>query len=257
MTEAVELALAFGAGFIASAVNAVAGGGSLISFPLLTAGTGLTSKLANATNSVGLWPGSLAGALGFWPKMQQTWPRLRPLILPTLIGSLCGAILLIVTPSRVFDIVIPFLVLFAVGLLAWQKQIKEWTERCGIRIGKGAMAIIQFLVAVYGGYFGAGMGIMMLAAFSLYVDGSIHDHNAVKNWLAMIINLSITGVFLYKGLVVGIIAVPMIIGAILGGYTSARLSQRIHPDVLRRWIVTYGLISVLWFVWRIFAPVPG
>lgn len=248
-------ALAFGAGIVASGVNAVAGGGSLISFPLLTAGADLSSKLANATNSVGLWPGSMSGAFAFIHLFKQTWPKLKRLILPTLLGSQAGAILLLKTPSHVFDVIVPFLILFAVGLLAFQKRIRQGFMDSGRHISPRLGWIIQFMVSVYGGYFGAGMGIMMLAAFSLYVEGTLHDHNAVKNWLGMLINFSITFTFLWKGMVDAQIAVPMILGSLIGGYGAGRVSQKFDPDVLRRWIVAYGMLSAIYFAYAIFHPV--
>ncbi len=247
-------ALAFLAGIVASGVNSVAGGGSLISFPLLTAGAGLTSKIANATNSVGLWPGSMSGAVAYLHLFKETWPKLKKLILPTLIGSQVGAFLLLATPTHVFDVIVPFLILFAVGLLGFQKKIRKSFAASGLHISHFWGWVIQFLVSVYGGYFGAGMGIMMLAAFSLYVDGTLHDHNAVKNWLGMLINFSITFTFVWKGLVVGWIAVPMILGSLIGGYGAAKLSQKVDPDVLRKWIVVYGLLSAVYFATTLFKP---
>lgn len=237
----------FLAGGISAAVNTVAGGGSLISYPILTAGVGLSTKIGNATNSVGLWPGSMSGALAFLDMWQLTWIKLKPLILPTIIGSQIGAILLLITPVRAFDVIVPFLILFAVGLLAFQQQIKNLAASGKFHVSKLAGWWIQFAVSIYGGYFGAGMGIMMLAAFSLYVDGTIHDHNAVKNWLGMLINFSITFTFLWQHLVVGAVAIPMILGAIIGGYWAGKFSQKVDSDVLRKYIVGYGLLSAIYF----------
>lgn len=252
MSEEARIAVAFFAGLIAGGINAVAGGGSLISFPMLAAGTGLTSKLANATNSVGLWPGSLAGALGYFRVFHEIWPRLKQLLPPTIVGGIIGALLLKATPTGVFDIIIPFLILFAVGILAFQKSIKEWTAKTGLRISALTAITIQFFLSIYGGYFGAGMGIMMLAVFSVYEKGTIHNHNALKNWLAMTVNFTITFVFIYQGMVVGVEAIPMIVGAVLGGFTSARLIQNVDPNKLRKGIVTYGLLSTVYFTIRIF-----
>lgn len=239
-------------GAVASAINAVAGGGTLISFPFLTVGLRIESQIANATNSASLWPGSLAGAFGFWNLIGKTGHYFRTLFVPTLLGSLAGAWLLIVTSQRTFDVVIPFLILVASTLLALQPRVKAFVLR-----GKPAMhpafgMILQFFVAVYGGYFGAGMGIMMLAAFALYMEGNVHELNAVKTWLGLIINLVASLVFLSKGWILLVPFLALTAGAIVGGFLSAKMSQKVDSEKMRIAIAAYGFLTAAYFAYRAF-----
>lgn len=235
-------------GALASGINAVAGGGSLISFPTLTFGYGIPSIPANATNSVGLWPGSLAGAVGFLNLFKQTASELKILIGPTILGSFLGSQLLIHTRQRTFDAIVPWLILMATLVLAFQPSIKKWAgaERQRLPISVGML--IQFAVSVYGGYFGAGMGIMMLASLALIIEGSVHVLNSIKNWLALVINVVCTTVFFAQGYVQWFPATALIGGALIGGYFAAKVSQRFEPDKLRKVIVVYGVGMTLWFV---------
>jgi len=245
-------------GAIASGINAVAGGGSLISFPTLTGvelfgrqfGFGLPMIGANATNSVGLWPGSLTGALGFGNLFHKTARYMKCLWIPTLLGSILGAWLLITTTENLFRKLVPGLILLATLLLAFQPQIKQWAIKREAKISDSAAMVLQFSVAVYGGYFGAGMGIMMLAVFMIYMQGNIHEINAVKGWLAVIINASASVVFLIKGLVVLNAAIAIVIGALIGGYLAARISQGVDPNKLRLAIAAYGLLTAAYFAYH-------
>ena len=236
-------------GAIASGINAVAGGGSLISYPFLTIRVGMQDILANATNAVALWPGSLGGAIGYWNLIHKTGHYFRLFIWPTVIGSALGAWLLTQTKDADFKRIIPFLILIAAAMLIFQPRIKERAKHAGgLPISLGLL--IQFLVAVYGGYFGAGMGIMMLGAFALTMEGDIHELNAVKNWLGVVINLVASVLFVFKGLVVFQIALPLILGSIVGGYGSAKVSQRFDPEKLRLVIATYGIAMAGYFFYR-------
>jgi uncharacterized membrane protein YfcA len=243
-------------GAIASGLNAVAGGGSLISFPTLMFVMGPTlpanslEKVANATNSVGLWPGSLTGGIGFKNLYAKTSRYLKILFLPTLLGSVSGAFLLLYTSNEAFKKIIPGLILLASLLLLFQPKVKLFVLGHKTKLPEAYGWILQFLVAVYGGYFGAGMGIMMLAAFALYMDGTIHELNAVKNWLGLIINFSCSAVFLARGLVVLYPALCIVIGSLIGGFVAARVSQRFDPDKFRIAIAIYGFVMAGYFVWR-------
>ncbi|MCO5296366.1 MAG: sulfite exporter TauE/SafE family protein [Fimbriimonadaceae bacterium] len=237
------------AGAAASAINSVAGGGSLVSFPVLVA-MGVPSLPANATNSVALWPGSLAGALGFRNLLPKTGHHLRTLAIPTFLGALVGALLLVNTGQKTFDLAVPVLILGATLLLAFQRRIKTWATRTSLHIPVAGGMAIQFFVAVYGGYFGAGMGIMMLAAFSLFVEGNIHELNAMKTWLGLFINFAASVLLLQQGLVVLVPALALTVGSIGGGYWAARVSQRVDSEKLRVWIAAYGFVMSAVFIWR-------
>ena len=234
-------------GAVASAINSVAGGGSLISFPALSLGLGLPSKVANATNALGLWPGSLAGAVGFINLLPTCGHHIRTLAIPTLLGALCGSALLVITRAQVFDAIVPILLLVATAILAFQPQIKKWALRDHDRISISLGLTLQFLVSMYGGYFGAGMGIMMLACFALFMDGNIHEINAVKSWLGLIINLFASALFVVKGMVALQPAIAVAIGSLIGGFYAAKLSQKVNPEKLRVAIVVYGFGATAYF----------
>ncbi len=250
-----SLALIAAAGFVAGAINAVAGGGSLVSFPVLV-GVGLPELNANATNSVALWPGSAAGAFGYRERYAAVKKHMKTLAAPTVVGSLLGAYLLVLTPARAFALIVPFLVLGATLLLAFQPQVKAWAAAKreaaagnGRTSGLGA-GIAQFGVALYGGYFGAGMGIMMLAVLTVLADGDLHDLNALKNWLGVIINFGASVILLSQGLVLLIPGLAMMAGALLGGYFSAKWAQTLPAETVRKGVVVYGVAAGLWFLIR-------
>lgn len=247
--DPVSLLIFVVAGAVAAGINSVAGGGSLVSFPVLVA-MGVPSLPANATNSVALWPGSLAGALGFRNLLPKSGHHLRTLAIPTILGALLGALLLVNTGQRTFDLAVPVLILGATLLLAFQKRIKTWALRTSLHIPVAGGMAIQFLIAVYGGYFGAGMGIMMLAGFSLFIDGNIHELNAVKTWLGLFINFAASVLLLQQGLVVLVPALALTVGSIVGGYAAARMSQRVDSEKLRLWIAGYGFVMSAVFIWR-------
>ena len=236
------------AGAAASAINAVAGGGTLISFPTLFS-LGAPSVVANATNSVALWPGGLSSALAFWRQRGATRTHLRALLAPSLLGSLTGGWLLVHTSERAFGLAVPLLLLVATTLLALQPRIRRFLGEAHAHVPRPVGMLLQLLVSVYGGYFGAGMGILMLAVFGLFVDGTLHELNALKNWLGLVINLTAAAFFLARGLVWIVPALALMLGAIVGGYCSARWSQRVNPDKLRRVVVVLGAVMTLRFAW--------
>jgi uncharacterized membrane protein YfcA len=245
-----QAAILFVVGAAASGINAVAGGGSLISFPSLI-GMGLAARIANATNSVGLFPGSLAGALGFRNLFEKTGRHLKLLLLPTALGSVVGAWLLLVTNESVFKMVIPGLILLASVLLLLQPKVKQLVGH-GKKLPPWAGVLLQFLVSVYGGYFGAGMGIMMLACFALYIDGNINELNAVKNWLSLLVNFACSVVFFFERMVDLVPALWIVGGALVGGFVAARVSQRFNPDRFRMAIGIYGLVMTGYFTYKAF-----
>jgi len=241
------LAVLFVSGFLASSINAVAGGGSLITFPLFVA-FGVPPVSANATTAVALWPGSLASAFGYRDQLAAAKHHLPFLIPPTVFGSLFGAWLLTHTPARIFDFVVPILILVATMLLAFQGQIRAKMLGAKARLSTSAGVVLQFVLSVYGGYFGAGMGIIMLALFGFFVEGTLHEHNALKNGLAVTVNVVASLFFLQAGLLWIIPGLFVMAGAIAGGYVSARLATRVDPAKLRRVIVALGCVMTVWFI---------
>lgn len=219
----------------------------MLSFPTLTLACGLPQIIANATNSVGLWPGSLGGALGFRNLLAKTQHHLKTLLVPTILGSAAGSALLLSTSDRLFAQVVPWLILLAAGLLLMQPKVKLLLNRGDRPLPTWVGMLIQFLVAVYGGYFGAGMGIMMLAAFALFMDGNVHEMNAVKNWLGVAINIVASSIFIAQGLVLPLHGSLLAAGAIVGGFFGARLSQKVDPNRLRNAIAIYGVGMAIYF----------
>ncbi|HEX2573872.1 MAG TPA: sulfite exporter TauE/SafE family protein [Polyangia bacterium] len=247
--ELPALALLCLAGALASAINAIAGGGSLVSFPALVA-LGVPALSANATNSAALTLGNFAGALGFLTQLGPSRRALLTLFLPTVLGAAAGAWLLTHTSETVFRWAVPGLLCLATTLLAFQPRIRGYAAGRTRRVPVWAGALVQFAVSIYGGYFGAGMGILMIASLGLFLPGTLHELNAIKNWLSLAINVVAAALLVAKGLVWLWPAVALGLGSILGGYVAARGSQRVPAQRLRRGIVVLGAVLTAWFTWH-------
>jgi len=243
----------FVAGIFAGAVNSIAFGGSLISFPTLV-WLGVPPIVANATNSAAMWPGSVGAVWGYRRELGQTQPRMYWLIVPSIFGTLAGAMLLRVTPAALFDRLVPLLILFATLLFAVQERIQRLfnmsPEHHGSAWFAGAM-IFQFFVSVYGGYFGAGMGILMLAALAILGHDDIHQMNGLKNLLAIFINAVAAAYFVSAGMVVISDAVVMAVGAIAGGVSSAGLARRMGQKAVKRAVIVIGVGMTLMLFFRL------
>ena len=234
--------LIFAVGFIASAINAIAFGGSLVSFPTLI-WLGVPPIIANATNTAGVWPGSLGAVWGYRREIALTPPRMYWLIVPSIAGAVAGAMLLRVTPPQVFERLVPALILFATLLFAAQGRVQRWInvapEHHGSRWFAAAL-LFQFLVSVYGGYFGAGMGILMLAAFAILGHEDIHQMNGLKNLLGVFINAVAATYFLAAGMVRASDAIVMASGATIGGLAAAGLARKMGRKAVRRAVIVIG-----------------
>lgn len=241
----------FFAALAAGAINAIAGGGSLVSFPALVAfgaTAGITAKLANTTNNAALVPGSIAGMIGFWDEVKRSRKLVLFLAVPSLIGGVLGAIILSRTPDAIFQKLTPFLILFATLLFAGRDYFTGLVRRGAAESDKitgtgGATGfVLQLIIATYGGFFGAGQSIMMMAAFSIMGVRDIHEINGIKTASAVIVNGVALIVFITQGLIIWNLAIWMGIGAVIGGYLAARISKRINQNVLRWTVITIGLI---------------
>jgi hypothetical protein len=251
----VESAALFLAAVVAGAVNSVAGGGTLISFPALIA-AGVPAIEANATNTAALVPGSASSA---WAYRHDLGPRrglLVTLLVPSLLGGLLGAIALVVTPPSLFSRIVPFLVLFATLLFAGNDLFGRLArnappeDRPVSWIGTAWGVGFQLLVAAYGGYFGAGIGILMLASLSIMGLRDIHGMNALKTLLAVAINGVALVYFIAHGKVVPSAALLMAAGAIVGGYGGARVAKRVSQGVVRGFVIAAGLVVSAWLFLR-------
>lgn len=233
-------------GALAAALNALAGGGSLIAFPAQIA-LGASALHANATCSAALWLGGLASAIGYYPQLHKTRRFVGMLILPSALGSLLGAWLLSHTSEQLFGRVVPALVLLATLLLALGPYLRPSGPR---HVPMWVIVIGHFCICVYGGYFGAAMGILMLALMGLAIDGDLHQLNALKMWLAMVVNIVATAAFVWQGLVQLRPMLALAAGALAGGYLAARLAQRWAPGRLRIVVVVLGFALSFWFAYR-------
>lgn len=240
-----------GAGFLAGAINAAAGGGSLISFPALIA-VGLPSLTANVTNNVAVAPGYVGGAVGYRHELHGQRQRIVPLAIASTVGSFIGVGLLLVSSQRAFEIVVPFLVLLACGLIAAQPLVARWMgKRSDARGRPGVGALIgQTLVAAYGGYFSAALGVAILALLGVFFEDTLQRLNALKAFLQLLIGVvSALGFVLLAE--VDWIAVAIIAPAsVVGGEIGARLAQRVSDRVLRWGIVAYGVAAAIWLFVR-------
>lgn len=244
------LAFSFIAAVAAGIVNAIAGGGTLITFPLLTA-LGLPAVSANITNTVALTPGYFGGAWAQREEIKKHSKRLSLLIIMSVTGGIAGGILLLKTGEKRFTGLIPYLILFATLLIAIQPVAKDMIVSSG-RKGKDhswlPVAFILFPATLYGGYFGAGVSIVILAALGLMYNESIASLNALKQLMSLCINLSAAVYFLFSGMVNWPVAVTMAAGAILGGYLGGRMAGNIRPSVLRWTVVIIGIAAGIYYL---------
>jgi len=232
---------------VAGVVNSLAGGGSLITFPMLV-WLGREPILANATNTVSLSPGSVAALYGFRRELtgMETW--IRRGTLPSLAGGVLGAMLLLRTPSEVFAWLVPYLIFFATAVFALSGPLNRYTRRHATVVGDGvpahprwgAVMSYQLGVSVYGGYFGAGIGIMMLAGLALSGLTAIHRAIALRNYYAILINGIAALYFIAFGMVRWDDAIVLTIGQVVGSFFGARIARRLPASAVRWVVVTIG-----------------
>lgn len=241
----------FLAGLFTGAVNAVAGGGTFISFGALTL-VGAPPISANATSSITQFPGYVTSTLAYWDDIRRMWRGALALVAASLVGSGVGAAVLLSLDNPQFRALVPWLLVAATGLFAagpWLKPRPSHAEAA--RRGKGLAApLVQFATAIYGGFFGAGMGIMMLATLGLTQGGEYHRLNALKNLLATVIALVAIVVFVAGGVVDWPAAVAMIPGVALGGWSGVWLARRVPQSALRAVVIAVGFLLAAYYFWR-------
>ena len=237
--------MAFGAAFLAGAVNSVAGGGTLVSFPALI-WLGLDSVTANATSTAAIWPGTVGSIWGYRRELEAAEPRFRVLIVPSLVGGITGALLLRWTPPAMFDKLVPYLILFATLLFMAQEPVQRKMKSADMGIRHSTQWLVgatlfQLVVGIYGGYFGAGIGILMLAALSILGLNDIHEMNSLK----VVFGGSINGVaalyFIWAGMVKWPFVLIMAVAAILGGWGGAGTARKLGRMAVRRIVIAVGL----------------
>jgi uncharacterized protein len=239
-----QLALAGLAAFAAGAVNALAGGGTLITFPALAA-LGLPALAANVTSTIALCPGYLGGSFAQRADLAGQRPRLRWVLPAGVVGGLLGAWLLVQTGERLFRELVPWLLLLASALLASQNRIRAWLlgHSGDERPESGAWAALAIGAgSVYGGYFGAGLGVVILAVLGLAFHDSLTRLNATKQMVSLVTNVAAALFLAFSEQVVWSAVAVMAVAALLGGSVGGRLAQRIRPESLRALVVAIGVI---------------
>ncbi|MFC0504323.1 sulfite exporter TauE/SafE family protein [Micromonospora costi] len=244
-------ALLLAAGLAAGTVNAVAGGGSLITFPAMIA-VGLPPVAANVSNSVAVFPGYVASVAGSRADLPP-WRTLAPLLPTTVLGTIAGSLVLLATPASAFEAVVPFLVLGATAVLAFQDPLRRLVGHPRDLSPRRRTVTLQAMVAlgaVYGGYFGAALGVMLVAGLALVLDASLARVSAIKNLLSALVGLTTLVVFALFGPVNWAAVAVVAPATLLGGYVGAKLVRRLPPIVLKTVIVVFGTVIGLYLLWR-------
>lgn len=252
MLDGFDFVLVGFAALLAGAVNALAGGGTLITFPMLTF-LGVPAVSANVTNTVALCPGYFGGTLAQWNDLKGQKSRLWLIVPASIVGGLLGGWLLLQTGEKLFRDLVPYLILLASGLLAIQDPVRAWLIR-RMAAGQGSQLekitwLPVTLASVYGGYFGAGLSVIVLSALGLTLEDSLTRLNALKQAVAFSVNIAAAIFFLFSGQVVWSAAVVMAVGALIGGVLGGKLAGKIKPSTLRWTVVTIGVIvAIIYFV---------
>jgi len=248
-------AVACGAAFLAGAINSVAGGGTLVSFPALI-WLGLNSVAANATSTVAIWPGTVGSAWGYRRELRTAEARFLAMIAPSLVGGLAGALLLRYTPTATFDRMVPFLILFATLLFMAQEPVQRMLNTADAAAHRSTKwfacgMLFQLCVGLYGGYFGAGIGILMLAALSILGLQDIHEMNSLKVIFGGSVNGIAAAYFIWARMVYWPYVLLMAVAAILGGFLGAGTARRLGQRAVRRIVIAIGLgMAVSLFIKR-------
>lgn len=246
-----ETALLFLAGVLGGMLNAVAGGGTFITFPALVF-TGVPSVAANATSTVAALPGYLAATLGFRRDLaaMQGAPMLK-LTLWTMLGGAAGCGLLLISSNAAFSVLVPFLLLLATVVFYWSDRVRRYASRWRSVVTPFGLGTLVPM-AVYGGYFNGGLGIIMLAVFAMWGMTDLHQMNGLKSWLSFALAMIAFAVFAIGGKIVWGPAAIMSAGTIIGGYAGAPVARRIPRHVLRLLIAAVGFGMTAVFFWRLF-----
>ncbi|MBN9788608.1 sulfite exporter TauE/SafE family protein [Pseudonocardia sp. TMWB2A] len=243
-----SLAFVFAAGIVGGAMNALAGGGTFATLPALLA-MGLPANLANSTSNVALLPGAATSAWAFRDELQPlSGVSIRTLAAITFVGGLVGSALLVLTPSDMFDIIIPWLVLYAFVVLAFGKTASEWLRK-RVAIGRKTLMVVQALLGLYGGYFGGGVGLMTTATYGLLAGHSPRALFAPRTLMLATANFAAAFVFLAFGMVVFLAVIPMLIGSVIGGWLGAIIGKKLPPRAVRLWtLFVTGATTIVFFL---------
>ena len=249
-----KLLAAFLAALTAGAINSVAGGGTMISFPVLLA-LGVPPILANATNTIGIWPGGFGSIWGFRSEFLKIPKFYRWLLVPCILGGLCGAILLQSTSPELFEKIVPLLIFAATILFIVSPTVRKFLQTRNKTLQPKNHVFLAFAlqlgVAVYGGYFGAGMSILMLSTLALMGMTDMFEMTAMTSFLSLAVNGTAGLVFIWSGLIVWHYVAVMAVGAILGGYYATGIARRIGAIWIRRFVIFVGLVLAVVMLIRV------
>jgi len=249
LVDAATLALAAGAGLIGGAMNALAGGGTFATLPALIA-IGLPANVANATSNFALLPGAATSAYGFRDELGPVGGiDVRLLAAITFVAALVGSTLLVLTPSAAFDRIIPWLLLFALIVMAFGRSASDWLHS-RVTIGRRTLFVTQGLLGIYGGYFGGGVGLMMTALYGLLANVTPRKLFAPRTLMLAIANSAAAFVFVATGLVAWTAALPMLAGAVVGGWAGVRIGKRLPPLGVRIWTLAVTAATTIVFFLR-------
>ena len=247
--DLIYFAMLVATGFLAGAMNAAAGGGSFVTLPVLVF-AGLPALAANVSSTVALWPGALASAIAYREDFKPFGPvSLKALGITSLIGGGIGAVLLLNTPAKAFDAVVPWLLVAATLAFIFGRQIGLALRRI-VTIGPGTMIAVQFVLAIYGGYFGGAVGIVMMAAWSLLSEADLKVMGPTRTVLVAGCNSAAVAFFLFSGEVWWRETGLMVVGATLGGYVGARLTRLASPQHLRAGVIVLSVVMTAAFFLR-------
>jgi len=248
------MALIFLAGIAAGTINTVVGSGTLITFPTLLA-FGVPPVTANVSNTIGLVPGSLSGAIGYRRELVGQLPRLVRLGAASVLGGITGAVLLLVLPDRAFQAIVPVLIGLGLVLVIFQpmisRRVAARAESLGVerpQHGAAWVWLLVYVAGVYGGYFGAAQGVLLMAILGVGLTETMQRNNATKNVLAMLVNLVAAVVFVFVAEVDWTVAALIAVGSVIGGQVGATVGRRLPAWVLRAFIVVVGVAAILQFV---------
>lgn len=243
------------AALIGGAINSVAGGGTLVTFPALMLALGDlpgAAIIANATNTVALCPGAFSGSWGYRRELKQLWDWVRWLAIPSLLGGIIGSLIVVFAPESTFKAMVPWLIGLATLLFILQpkltpKSTAETSLASRSKRSQWLVFVLQLVISIYGGYFGAGIGILMLSSLSLLHLGNIHHVNGLKTVLAGLINGVSVIVFVWTGNVDWSFAIPMIAFAMLGGWLGASWARKLDKRLVRRAVIIIGITLTTWY----------
>jgi uncharacterized protein len=246
-----QIVLIMVAGFSAGAMNSMAGGGTFFSFPAMLA-VGIPPVVANASNSVALWPASLSGAWAYRKELSRYKRYLIPMGVVSFLGGIGGGLLLLSTRDATFSLLIPWLLLFATVLFSFSGKLSVWLrgQEAGAPGTRPLPLAGHLLVSIYGGFFGAGMGILMIASLAMAGHDDVHEINAIKNLLSAVIYSVTITTFIIAGAVSWPFTLVMMAAATIGGYAGAAAARKISALWMRRFIITVGTGLTLYYFYK-------